>query len=235
MADRQAADRVFRLGTVDVQFHFLTHHHLGQAGFGGFGSFHCAHIFALAQNGHAVRDVKDLMEFMGDNDNRLAVRLHVAHDGKEFFGLLRGQDGCRLIEDENIRAAVEHLDNFKRLLLADAHLIYLLIKVQRELVLFTDGTRLIAHGTQVELLVLVHAQGDIFHSGKNIHKLKVLVNHADAQCQGITRGTNLRRLAVDPDNAGIRVINTGDHIHQRCLAGAVFAQQGQNFTPANLH
>ena len=49
--------------------------------------------------------------------------------------------------------------------------------------------------------------------------------------EGILGGSNGDLPAVDKDLAFIGEINTGDHVHQGCLAGAVLAQDGQNLTP----
>ena len=41
-------------------------------------------------------------------------------------------------------------------------------------------------------------------------------------------------LALDDDRALVRRVDAGDDLHQRALAGAVFADQGQTFARANV-
>ena len=66
---------------------------------------------------------------MGDDDDRFAVALHVAHNGKQLVCLLRGEHGSRLVQNQNVRAAVEHLDDLNGLLLRNGHIVDLLIGI----------------------------------------------------------------------------------------------------------
>ena len=94
-------------GALDVQLDLLTDHHLGQLGLIGILCGNVTDILTLAQNGHTVADGQHLMQLVGNDDDRLAVRLHVADDAEELFGLLRGQNRRRLVQNQNIRAAVK--------------------------------------------------------------------------------------------------------------------------------
>ena len=156
MFNVQPLDRVDRLGAFNVQLDLLADHHLGQLGLVGVLCGDVADILALAQDGDTVTDGQDLMQLVGDDDDRLAVGLHVADDAEQLLGLLRGQNCRRLVEDQDVRAAVQHLDDLQRLLLADAHLVDLLVKVKGELVLFADGAGLVVDLFQVELLAAAH-------------------------------------------------------------------------------
>ena len=40
-------------------------------------------------------------------------------------------------------------------------------------------------------------------------------------------------LFIDQKLTAIRIVYTGDHVHQRRFAAAVFAQQGENFSSAD--
>ena len=206
---------------------------LGQLGLVGVLCGDVTDILALAQDGDTVTDGQDLVQLVGDDDDRLAVGLHVADDAEQLLGLLRGQNCRRLVEDQDVRAAVQHLDDLQRLLLADAHLVDLLVEVKGELVLFADGAGLVVDLFQVELLAAAHRQGDILCRGEHVHELEVLVDHADAQVQRVAGGADGRRLVADIDLALVGEVDTGDHVHQGRLAAAVFAQQGQNLAAAH--
>ena len=78
---------------------------------------HVADVLPLAQHCYAVRQRLHLVHLVGDDDNRLARVAHVAQDGEELVRLLRGQHGGRFIQNQDIRAAIQHLDDFNRLLL----------------------------------------------------------------------------------------------------------------------
>ncbi len=62
----------------------------------------------------------------------------VAQDGEELFGLLRGQHGGGLVQNQDIRPAVEHLDDLHGLLLRHRHVVDLLVRVDVEAVFLTD-------------------------------------------------------------------------------------------------
>ena len=72
---------------------------------------------ALAQDEHAVGHVEHLVELVGDDDERLAVGLHRAHDAEETVRLWGSARLQWLIEDQDIRPAVEHLHDLDGLLL----------------------------------------------------------------------------------------------------------------------
>ena len=145
---------------------------------------------------------------------------------------LRGQHGGGLVQNQDIRAAVQHLDDLQRLLLADAHLVDLLVQVEGKLVFFADGTGLVLDFFQV-ILAASHRKGDVFRCGEHIHQFEMLVDHADAQVQRIARGADGNNLVPHIDLALIGVVDAGDHVHQGSFAAAVFAQQGQNFAAAH--
>ena len=230
--DVQALDRVHGFGALDVQFHFFTHHHGGQGGFVSVPGGNIAHILTLAQDGHAVADGQHLVQFVGNDDNGLAVGFHVADDREEALGLLGGQHGGGLVQDQDVRTAVQHLDDLQRLLLADAHLVDFLVQIQGKLVFFADGAGFFVDLFQVEPAA-AHGKGDVFGGGKHIHQFEVLVDHADAQIQRIAGGADGNSLVPHVDLALIGVVDAGDHVHQGRLAAAVFPQQGQDLAPAH--
>ena len=84
-------------------------------------------MLALAKHRHAVAYRHNLVEFMGDDDNALAVLAHRTEHLEEFFGLLRSENCGGFVENENIRTAVKHLYDFDSLLFADRHIVNFLL------------------------------------------------------------------------------------------------------------
>ena len=62
----------------------------------------------------------------------------------------------------------------------------------------------------------------------------MLVHHADLMIKGILRGTDYNLSPVDQDLSFIRVIDPGNHVHQRGLAAAVFPEHGKNLPAVNV-
>ena len=72
------------------------------------------------------------------------------------------------------------------------------------------------------------SQDDIFRGGEYVDQLVVLVDHADLVVECVLRAADRDRLAADQDLAVVGEVDACEHIHQRGLAAAVFAEQGQN-------
>ena len=66
-----------------------------------------------------VGDRLDLLELVGDEDDRLTGRLQRAHHVEQLVDLLRGQHGGRLVEDQQVDLADQGLDDLDPLLYAD--------------------------------------------------------------------------------------------------------------------
>ena len=56
----------------------------------------------------------------------------------------------------------------------------------------------------------------------------MLVHHADAQVDGISRLCHMDFVAVHQNLAAVRMVQAINHVHQRGLACTIFAQQGVN-------
>ncbi len=143
--DDQTRLWIDRLGTLDIQRNSAANHHLGEFHRVGFRGRHIADIVSFAQNRNAVGDLHDLVQLMGNDDDRLSVVLHVAHDAEELLRFLRRENGGRFVENQNISAAVKHLDDFKRLLFRDGHVIHFLVGVNDKTVTVANLLDRFAH------------------------------------------------------------------------------------------
>ena len=84
-------------------------HHFGKVLDAGGRNVACADALAAAQDRAVVRNCLDLIELMGDKDDRLALTLEVLHDDHQFVDLLRRQDSRRLVEDQDVGIALQPL------------------------------------------------------------------------------------------------------------------------------
>ena len=171
---------VDRLRTLDIQLNFFANHHFGQRRFACTSSFNCADVFALTQNSHAIRDFQNLVQFVGNDDDGFSVFAHIAHDVKQFFRLLRRKHSSRFVQNQNLRAAIEHFNDLKRLLLADAHFVYLLVKIDIEGIALTDGMRFLTDCFEIVFFMPIHHKRNVFRGGEYVDEFEVLMNHADA-------------------------------------------------------
>ena len=174
------------------------------------------------------------MELVGDDDDGLAVSAHTAQNGKELVGLLGGEHGGGLIQDQDVRPPIEDLDNLYRLLLGDGHVVNLLGGVDVKAVAFTDGAHLLVGRLPVQLSALLQAQDDVLRGSEHVHQLIVLVDHADAVGVGVLGRADGHRLPAHIDLSLVGEVDTRQHVHQRCLAAAVLPQQGEDFPPVEL-
>ena len=78
------------------------------------------------------------------------------------------------------------------------------------------------------------AQEDVLGDRQVRRQVQLLVDHADAEVQRRSRVGDLDRLALEPDLAGVGLVDAGQDLHQRGLAGAVLADQGVDFSGTEL-
>ena len=227
--DLQAEIPVLGLRPVDVQAHRPAHHHLGELLGVGVGCVDGADVLALAEDGHPVGEGHDLVELVGDDDDGLAVGAHVAQDGEELFGLLGGKDGGGLIQNQDVRPPVEHLEDLHRLLLRHRHVVDLFAGIDVKAVLFADLLHPAGGGPEIEGPLPLQAQDDVLCRGEHVHQLEVLGDHADAQGVGVLGGADGDLPPAHADVSLVWEVDAGDHVHQGGLAASVRAPDRYNF------
>ena len=221
---------------VHLQLHITANHHAGKLFLGGVLDVHGAHILALAQNSAAVCHRHDLVELVGNEQDGLAFLLEPAHDLHQFVDLLRGQHCGRLVKDQDLVVAVQHLQDLNALLHTNRDIADQCIRVHAQAVLFAQGHHLFAclGLLQKAHLVGFHPQNDVVQHAEAFHQLEVLVHHADAQCVCIIWVADDNLLAVFADLTSFRLVQAKQHAHQCTFAGAVLAQQGMYLAFAQL-
>ena len=212
----------------------MSDHHVGQALLVRVLGQHVADVLALSQDRDAVGNFEHLVQLMRDDDQRLSVLLHVAHDGEQLVRLLRRQNGRRLIEDQDIRAAVQNLDDFHGLLLRHRHIVHLLVRIDVEAVLVADFLDALARLLEVQPSLVLESEDDVLGRGKDIDQLEVLMNHADPVVECILRRSDLDGFVVKIDLSLIRIIDAGEHVHERRLAASVLSEKGQDLTSVDV-
>ena len=197
---------------------------------------HVAHELAVAQHGHAVAERLDLVHLVRDDDDGLAVVAHAAQYGEELVRLLRGEHGGRLVEDEDLIVAVEHLEDLGALLHTDGDVLDARIRIDLQTVFFRQRKHLFARLAllQEAMLRRLDAHDDIVQHREALDQLEVLVHHADAEAVGVVRVFDGDDLAVLADLALLGLIQAEQDGHERGLAGTVFAEQRMDLPLAQL-
>ena len=195
-----------------------------------------ADALALAQNGAAVGHGHDLLQLVRDEQDRLALGREPAHDLHQLADLLRGEHGGRLVEDEDLIVAVEHLEDLGALLHTDGDVLDARIRVDLQAVFFRQREHLFARLAllQEAMLRRLNAHDDIVQHREALDQLEVLVHHADAEAVGVVRVFDGDDLAVLADLALLGLIQAEQDGHERGLAGAVFAEQRMDLPLAQL-
>ena len=140
------------------------------------------------------------------------------------------------VKDQDLVVPVQHLEDLDARLHAHRDIADQGIGVHPQAVLFTEGHHLFPGLGFLEEahLVGLHPQNDVVQNGEAFHQLEVLVDHADAQGIGVVGVADLDLLAVLQDLALFGLVQAKQHAHQGAFAGTVLAQQGVNFTSAQL-
>ena len=207
--------------------HFRPDHERCQLMPVGIGGPHLANQLAVAQDKHAGRNRHHFVQLVTDEDHRHAARYRLAQRGKQVIRLLRSQDGCRFVKDEDPRLAVKRLEDLDPLPFADAQAAHPRVgmngqpEVARQL--FDPTARGGAPPAQPPQGF--GPQDDVFHHRQVVSQGEMLVHHADAgrQCRARIAGGKWRAEQFDRALVG-RIVAEKD-VHERGLARAVFAQQ----------
>jgi len=165
-----------------------------------------------------------------DEDDREPLGLQSAQCVEELVDLLGDQHGRRLVQDQDPRSAVQHLEDLDPLPVTDTEHLDQRIGVHLEPVLLTQTEDPLAGPARVEPSATggLLAQDDVLQDGEVVGQLEVLVHHADAASDRVGGRAQRDDLAVDRDRPGIGPLHAVQGLHQGGLARAVLADDGVN-------
>ncbi len=99
------------------------HHQLGELPGGDLRRLHGGHRRTAPDHGDLVGDLEHLVQLVRDEDDGEAFALELAKVLEQLGDLLRHQHRGGLVEDEDLRAAVEHLEDLDALPVPDAEVL----------------------------------------------------------------------------------------------------------------
>ena len=219
--------------------HLPAHHHRGQDPLADVLRLLQADELALAHDTHPVRDGHDLVELVGDDDHRHALLLHdLAQHCEKLVCLLGCQHRRGLVQDQDIRAPVQRLEDLHPLLQTHADLPDHVRGVHMQAVFL----RQLPHRVLRRLLIIekaglpgFFAQHNVLGHGEAGHQHEVLVDHAHTPGDGIFGRESSHFFALNGYFTGGGRQNAVENVHQRGLAGAILTHQGKNLAPVDGH
>ncbi len=154
---------------------------------------------------------------------------------EERLGLLRRQHRGRLVEDEEPGIAVERLDDLDALLLADRELPDP-CATGRSRARSAPPSSATRRSTRIAMEperppdVAVVAEHDVLRHGEGLDEAEVLVHHADPRLERLPRRVEADGCAVDAQLARIGLVQPGEDVRERALAGPVLAEERVHLT-----
>ena len=104
---------------VDLQEDGAPHHHPRDLFLADVGRIDAALDLAVAHDRDSIGDLLDFDQLVGNEDDCLALVDQLAHRIEKIVGLLWGEHGSRLVQDQQVGAAIESLEDLHAL--AHAH------------------------------------------------------------------------------------------------------------------
>ena len=192
---------------------------------------------AVLHHRHAVGDLENLRHAVRDVDDRDALRREAPDDAEEVAALVDGQRRRGLVEDEQLQIVREALGDLHHLLLAGRELRDRRARIDVDLEVGEDAARAVEHRPAPDHAERVHrltAGIDVLRDAQRADEAALLIDHGDAGVGGALLVQAGDRRAVELDRAAVRLIDAGDEVHERRLAGAVLADQRVHLAAPDL-
>ena len=213
---------------VDAQEHLAPDHHPREPLLGRAGGRDGVDDDAAAERRDPVGDLQHLVQLVRDEDDRLALGLERPEHLEELLRLLRGQDRGGLVEDQDVGAAIERLQDLDPLLLTDADPVDACIGVDREAVAVGQLAHAPPGGVVVEqngVVLRLDPEHDVLGHRHHRDEHEVLMHHPDAVLDRRLGRAELDRVSVEEDLPLVGRVQPVEDVHQRRLACAVLAEQ----------
>ena len=214
--------------------HRPAHHHGRKAALRHVGGVFHADEPPLAHHTHSVRYRHDLIQLVRYYNDGHAVLLHdLANDLKKLFRFLRREHRRRLVQYQDVSAAVQRFQNLHALLKADAHFPDNCRGIHQQAVFFRKlscrGLRRPVVKQDAQLLRLT-AEHDILRRRERRHEHEVLVHHADAKLYRPS-GAELVQLSAAYEHLPVRrLVYAVENVHQRGFPRAVLPDERKHLT-----
>jgi hypothetical protein len=233
--DEQSVARLRPL-LLDLEQHLAADHEPGESALGRALPWDRLDRLPAPEDRDAVGDVEHFVQLVGDEDDGLALGLERPDDLEELLRLLRRQHGRGLVEDENLGAAVERLQDLDALLLRDGNRLDARVRRDRKAELLRQRADALLRRVHVEErpAARLGREDDVLRHRHYRYEHEVLVHHAHAPIDRIAGRRDANGLPVQMDLALVGVVEPVEDVHERRLARAVLAEQGVHLALGQL-
>ena len=171
---------------------------------------------------------------MGDVENGDAIGAEFFHEIEQAVGVLLGERGGGLVEDEDLGGAAEGAGDLEQLFLRHAQFLDRAFDVELGSDAGEQGAGAGGAGAPGDDRAVL-AEQEIFGDGEFGEEGGVLVNDGEAEGLHLARGGVVDHGIAEADlGARIGVDDTAGDFDQGAFAGAIFTQQGVNLAGAEL-
>ena len=186
---------------------------------------------AAAQDGRGVAQRFDLMQLVGNVEDRTAFAGELAQNDEELLHLLRRQNRRRLVHDQKLGVQKQRAHDLDALALTHGERRNNAMRLELEAILRHD--LLDARFEFARRDIGIHAKRDVFQHRHRLEEREVLEHHADAELAGSLGVCNDDALAIPPDFAAIGLHDPVDHLDEGGLARTVFPEKRVDFAGLN--
>ena len=190
---------------------------------------------AVAEHRDPIAELEHLVQAMADEEDGDTVGGQTPHLTEEALDLVRRQRRRRLVHDQHAHVAGHRLGDLDGLLGADGQLRRHRSRIEVDLQLAQDRRRPPVHVTPAdEPAAAGGAHEDVLRHREVGEHQRLLVDAGDAQPLGVGGAAQLDDVAVHRQVTAVRSVETGHHLDQRRLAGAVLPDEGMDLARAEI-
>ena len=189
---------------------------------------------AVAEDHDVIGEGVDLVEPVGDVDDRHASVAQAADEREQPLDLLGGERRGRFVEHQQSGRSSHRPGDLEDLTLGHTELAHRLTGVEVDVELPQDlhGTLLDGSPADEPTAAGQRAEGDVLGNRQVGSVGELLVDDPESEVAGNPRVAHVDNLAIHRDRAGVGAIVTGEHLDRRRLARSVLAEQCQNASAA---
>ena len=217
-----------------VKKYFSSHHHGGENTLVYILRLFNSHQFAAAHYRHPVGDAHYLVKLMGDDDDRHLLFLYdFSYNREQFLCFLRRKHCRRLVQNEDVRAAIKCFEYFHSLLQTNAYFSHLGFRLHLKTVFFHQPFRFAVCSFKViqyAQLAGFFAHYYVLSHRKGRYQHEMLMHHSYAHAYGFFRVEFFNPSAVYVYSSVRRLMNTVKDIHKGTLSCPVLADQRKNLS-----